>query len=174
MDRLTLAKAIRSKSKLSGRFVLRSGRTSDTYFDKYLFESDPALLREIAEHMSRLIPQGTEILCGLEMGGLPIVAVLSQVTGLPCAFIRKERKAHGTMKYSEGPNLTERKIVLVEDVVSSGGQILATSEMLRSDGISVEFAICVIDRQTGGPRLSLVRVFNCHRSSRCRKSRNDA
>jgi orotate phosphoribosyltransferase len=84
------------------------------------------------------------------MGGLPIVAVVSQVTGLPCAFIRKERKAHGTMKYAEGPSLTGRKIVLIEDVVSSGGQILATSEMLRSDGISVDFAICVIDRQTGG------------------------
>ena len=150
MDRIALAKAIRNKARLSGRFVLRSGRTSDTYFDKYLFESDPVLLREIAEHMSQLIPDGTEIVCGLEMGGIPIVAVLSQVTGLPCAFIRKERKAYGTMKYSEGPSLAGRRIALIEDVVSSGGQILATSEMLRSDGISVEFAICVIDRQMGG------------------------
>ncbi len=150
MNRTTLARQIRSKSKLSGHFVLRSGRTSDTYFDKYLFESDPVLLREIAEHMAPLIPNGSEILCGLEMGGLPITAVLSQVTGLPSAFIRKERKAHGTMKYSEGPDLSGRRIVLIEDVVSSGGQILATSEMLRSDGTPVEAAVCVIDRQTGG------------------------
>lgn len=150
MDRSALANAIRSTSKLSGRFVLRSGKTSSTYFDKYLFESDPVLLRAIAEQMSPLVPDGAEVLCGLEMGGLPIVTVLAQVTGLPCAFIRKERKSHGTMKYAEGPRLAGREIVLIEDVVSSGGQLLATAEMLRSDGIAVDAAICVIDRQTGG------------------------
>jgi orotate phosphoribosyltransferase len=150
MDRAILAKAIHDKSKLSGNFVLRSGKTSNTYFDKYLFESDPVLLRAIAEPMSHLIPRDTEILCGLEMGGIPIVTVLSQVSDLPCAFIRKERKSHGTLKYSEGPDLVGRRIVLIEDVVSSGGQILASTEMLRSDRITVDVAICVIDRQTGG------------------------
>jgi orotate phosphoribosyltransferase len=150
MDRTTLAKTILSKSKLSGHFVLRSGRTSNTYFDKYLFESDPRLLRAIAEHMSELIPDGTDVLCGLEMGGLPVVTVLGQVTGLPCAFIRKQRKFHGTMKYAEGPNLKGRRIILIEDVVSSGGAILDAAEMLRSDGIVVDVAICVIDRQMGG------------------------
>jgi orotate phosphoribosyltransferase len=150
MDRLTLAKAIRNKSRLSGRFVLRSGKTSDTYFDKYLFESDPLVLRAIGEHLSELVPADTEILCGLEMGGIPVVTVLSQVTGLPCAFLRKERKAHGTMKYAEGPDLEGRNIVLIEDVVSSGGAIIDELGMLRSDGIDVDMAICVIDRQTGG------------------------
>ncbi len=150
MDRTALARAIRNKSLLSGHFVLRSGETSSTYFDKYLFESDPALLLAIAEHMSRLVPDTTEVLCGLEMGGIPIATVLAQVTGLSCAFIRKQRKSHGTMKYAEGADLPGRRIVLIEDVVSSGGQILATTDMLRSDGIAVQDALCVIDRQSGG------------------------
>jgi orotate phosphoribosyltransferase len=150
MDRENLAREIRSKSKLTGHFVLRSGKTSNTYFDKYLFESDPNVLRAIAEHMSALVPDGIEILCGLEMGGLPVVTVLSQVTRLPCAFLRKQRKAHGTMKYVEGPELKGRRIALIEDVVSSGGAILDQAKELRADGIIVDLAICVIDRQTGG------------------------
>lgn len=150
MNRAELASAIRARSKLSGQFVLRSGQTSDTYFDKYLFESDPVLLRAIAEQMAPLVPAEAQILCGLEMGGIPVVTMLSQITGLPCAFLRKERKAHGTRKYAEGPDLHGRCIVLVEDVASSGGAILNTVSMLRSDGIGVDAAICVIDRQTGG------------------------
>lgn len=146
----SLAQAIRKTSKLSGTFVLRSGAISDTYFDKYLFESDPTLLREIAEHMAALVPKDTEILCGLEMGGLPVVTVLGQVTGLACAFIRKDRKSYGTMKYAEGPELKGRKVVIVEDVVSNGGAILAAAEKLRSDGVVIANALCVIDRQTGG------------------------
>ena len=150
MRRDDLAKAIRNKSKLTGHFVLRSGKTSDTYFDKYLFESDPAVLRAIAQHMSALVPDAIEILCGLEMGGLPVVTMLSQVTGLPCAFLRKAPKTYGTMKYIEGPELTGRRIALVEDVVSSGGAIQDQARQLRVDGIDVNIAICVIDRQTGG------------------------
>jgi orotate phosphoribosyltransferase len=130
--------------------VLRSGITSDTYFDKYLFESNPKVLRAIGDHLAELVPDGTEIVCGLEMGGLPVVTVLSRATGLPAAFLRKERKAYGTMKYAEGPDLAGRKIVLVEDVVSSGGAILDQVAMLRADGIEVDTALCVIDRQTGG------------------------
>tara|TARA_Y100001933_G_scaffold256860_1_gene302176 strand:+ start:2528 stop:3052 length:525 start_codon:yes stop_codon:yes gene_type:complete len=150
MNRSTLAKAIRDSSKLSGHFVLRSGKVSDTYFDKYLFESDPAILREIAEQMSALVPEVVDLLCGLEMGGIPVVTMLSQVTGLPCAFLRKDRKSHGTMKYAEGPDLQGRRILLVEDVVSSGGAIIDGVAMLRDDGIAPDRALCVIDRQTGG------------------------
>lgn len=135
---------------LTGHFVLRSGRTSNTYFDKYLFESDPNLLRAVAEHLAALVPPDTEVLGGLEMGGLPVVTALGQVTGLPCAFLRKQRKAYGTCKYAEGPELAGRRLLLVEDVVSSGGALLDAAEMLRSDGIAVRRAICVIDRRSGG------------------------
>ena len=88
----TLAARIKQCARLTGQFTLRSGRTSDTYFDKYQFEADPHLLRAIADEMVRLVPPDTEVLAGLEMGGIPIVSLLSQATGLPAAFIRKEPK----------------------------------------------------------------------------------
>ena len=145
-----LARRIRDCARLSGSFVLRSGKVSDTYFDKYQFESDPSLLNAIAEELARLVPEGTEVLAGLEMGGIPIVTMLSQATGLPCAFIRKEPKDYGTCRYAEGASLQGKKVVLVEDVVSSGGAIIDALEKLRKDGIEPMAAICVIDRETGG------------------------
>lgn len=116
LQRAALAQWIRETSKIRGTFRLRSGRVSDTYFDKYLFESDPALLLAIVDHMRALVPKETQILCGLEMGGIPVVTMLSQVTGIPAAFIRKERKTYGTEKYAEGPPLAGKAVVLIEDV----------------------------------------------------------
>lgn len=147
---MELAKLIKECAKLEGEFLLRSGVVSNTYFDKYLFESDPKLLKEIANAMAALIPPDTEILAGLEMGGIPVVTMLSQVTGIPAAFIRKEPKEYGTCKYAEGPSLLNKKVTLVEDVVSSGGAILDALSKLSSDGITPNSIICVIDRQTGG------------------------
>ena len=147
---MNVASQILRTAKLSGEFTLRSGARSNTYFDKYLFESEPALLRAIVEVMAKDIPTETEILAGLEMGGIPVVTALSQLTGLPCAFIRKEPKTHGTCKYAEGPSLVGRKTVLVEDVVSSGGAILDALKILRQDQIDSSVTLCVIDRETGG------------------------
>lgn len=84
------------------------------------------------------------------MGGIPVVTMLSQVTGLPVAFIRKESKEYGTCRYSEGASLDGKLFVLVEDVVSGGGAILDASAMLKADGFRPNAALCVIDRQTGG------------------------
>lgn len=100
--------------------------------------------------MVSLVPEGTEVLAGLEMGGIPIVTVLSQVTGIPAAFIRKEPKTYGTCRYAEGASLLGKRFVLVEDVVSSGGAIIDALEKLRADGFSPVAALCVIDRETGG------------------------
>ena len=130
--------------------MLRSGKTSDTYFDKYQFESDPQLLRAIAEAMAPLVPPGTEVLAGLEMGGIPIVTMLSQVTNIPAAFIRKEPKDYGTCRYAEGASLQGKRFILVEDVVSSGGAIIDAMSKLKADGMVPEIALCVIDRQSGG------------------------
>jgi orotate phosphoribosyltransferase len=135
---------------MTGSFTLRSGKVSDTYFDKYQFEADPKLLQSIAQAMVSLIPEGTEVLAGMEMGGIPIVTMLSQVTGLPAAFIRKEPKEYGTCRYAEGASLARRQFVLIEDVVSSGGAIIDALEKLRADGLSPTAALCVIDRETGG------------------------
>lgn len=145
-----LARRIRMASKLSGNFTLRSGSVSDTYFDKYRFEADPVLLLAIANAMAPLIPSGSDALAGLEMGGIPIVTMLSQVTGLPAAFIRKKPKSYGTCQYAEGVSLKGRSFVLIEDVVSSGGALIDTLSMLKADGLWPVRALCVIDRESGG------------------------
>lgn len=145
-----LARTIRTVARLRGTFTLRSGTISDTYFDKYRLEADPALLRRIGEAMSELIPPATTVLAGLEMGGIPIVTMLGQITGLPTAFLRKEAKTYGTCRYAEGAGLAGERVVMVEDVVSSGGAILNNLAMLRADGIEPDAVICVIDRETGG------------------------
>lgn len=147
---MSLASCIKQHSKLEGDFLLRSGQRSHTYFDKYRFEADPQLLREIAQALMPLIPADTEVLAGLELGGVPIAAVLSQLTGIPTAFIRKEAKAYGTCRYAEGTELKGKRFVLIEDVVSSGGAILEAVRLLSADGLPVDHAICVIDRAAGG------------------------
>ena len=146
----TLPARIKACAQLEGTFTLRSGKTSNTYFDKYRFEADPVLLFDIAKEMSKLVPPGTEVLAGLEMGGIPVVTMLSHVTGLPAAFIRKEAKSYGTCQFAEGASLEGRRFILVEDVVSSGGAIIDAMKLLRADGMSTESALCVIDRQSGG------------------------
>ena len=150
MTKEELWRSIERVSKLTGKFALRSGSVSNSYFDKYRFESDPKLLDSIAKFAIPLIPPGTEILAGLEMGGIPVATMLSHHTGIPAAFIRKEPKKYGTCKYAEGAELYAKKVTLIEDVVSSGGAIIDAATMLRSDGIAVSEVICVIDRDTGG------------------------
>lgn len=150
MNRITLANEIKRVSLLKGEFELRSGKISNQYFDKYLFESIPSLLDEIITHLLPLIPPDTEILAGLEMGGIPIVTMLSQQTNIPCAFIRKESKKHGTCKYAEGPVLAAKQITLVEDIISSGGAVISAATKLRNDGVNLTTVICVIDREMGG------------------------
>jgi orotate phosphoribosyltransferase len=135
---------------LTGSFVLRSGRTTDEYFDKYRFEADPALLDELAEAMVPLIPVGTEVLAGLEMGGIPVVTALGLRTGLPCAFVRKEAKRYGTARLAEGAEVAGRQVLIIEDVVTSAGQIAISAGQLRELGASIGHALCVIDRQEGG------------------------
>lgn len=160
-----LASQIKSCARLNGQFVLRSGKVSDTYFDKYQFEADPQLLHAIAKELAQRVPSGTQVLAGLEMGGIPIVTMLSHVTGLPAAFIRKEPKEYGTCRYAEGASLNGRSFVLVEDVVSSGGAIIDALEKLKADGLTPSGVLCVIDRETGGKEalqkvgLSLTALF---------------
>jgi len=146
-----LAARIYEVAHLTGTFTLRSGAVSHEYFDKYLFESDPVLVRAIAEALAPLVPEGTEALAGLELGGVPLAVMLSQVTGLPTLFVRKEAKTYGTCRLAEGGELDRRRVTVVEDVVTSGGQVVASCGDLRERGAIVEHALCVIDREAGGP-----------------------
>jgi len=151
VNRPDLARAIHRVSHLTGTFTLRSGAVSSEYFDKYRFEADPALLRTIAEAMAPAIPDGTEMLAGLELGGVPLAVMLSQVTGIPALFVRKEAKTYGTCQLAEGAEIQGRRLTVVEDVVTSGGQVVISCGDLRERGAIVEHALCVIDRESGGP-----------------------
>lgn len=149
-QRELLARRIHEVSHLKGQFLLRSGVVSDEYFDKYRFESDPALLNDIAQTMRGLIPDGVDALAGLEMGGIPIATVLSQLTGIPTLFVRKKAKEYGTCKLAEGGSTQGLRIVIVEDVITSGGQIAASAKELRALGADIVRVIGVIDREAGG------------------------
>src|SRR5690625_1285 len=150
MDRRQLAAEIYDTSHLTGSFVLRSGATATEYFDKYLFESDPQLLRAIAGQLVPLVPQDAEALAGLELGGVPIATMLSQLTGLPLLSVRKQAKEYGTRRLAEGGEVKGRRLVIVEDVVTSGGQVVISAGQLRELGATVDTALCVIDREAGG------------------------
>jgi orotate phosphoribosyltransferase len=141
-----LGRRIYAAAHLTGEFVLRSGQTTNEYFDKYRFEADPVLLDAIAEAMVPLVPAGTEVLAGLEMGGIPVVTALGRHTGLPCAFVRKEAKAYGTRRLAEGAETAGRRVTIVEDVVTTGGQIVLSTQELRALGAEITDALCVINR----------------------------
>jgi orotate phosphoribosyltransferase len=145
----TLARDIDACCRLTGEFTLRSGQVSDQYFDKYLFESDPALLARVADRMVGLVPEGTELLGGLELGGIPLVTALSARTGLPALFVRKKAKEYGTCKLAEGPEVAGRRVTLVEDVITTGGAVRDATHALRAAGADVAVVVCAIDRSPG-------------------------
>ncbi len=146
MNRQELAQQIFKVSHLTGEFKLRSGQISNEYFDKYRFESQPSLLNAIAEQMVTLIPKGTEALAALEMGGIPIATAISLKTGIPCVFVRKTAKEYGTCKFAEGLEIKNKKLCIVEDIVTTGGQVFLSAQDLKNDGALVENVLCVIDR----------------------------
>ena len=150
MDRTQLASAIAIVATLRGEFRLRSGAFATDYFDKYRFESDPVLLGALAQALAPLVPSGIDALAGLELGGIPLATALSLQTGLPALFVRKRAKDYGTCRLAEGGEVAGRRLLIVEDVVTSGGQLLASCEELRALGGIVEHALCVIDREAGG------------------------
>jgi orotate phosphoribosyltransferase len=147
-DLLALARDVDTRCRLRGRFVLRSGQVTGEYFDKYLFESDPVLLHRVAEQMVGLVPTGTEMLGGLELGGVPLATVLSHMTGLPTLFIRKAAKEYGTRRLAEGGDPSGRTVLLVEDVVTTGGAVRDAATALRSHDATVTHVVCAINRSS--------------------------
>src|SRR4051794_37592540 len=109
MNREDLAATVASLATLHGEFTLRSGASASEYFDKYRFESDPSVLRSIAEHLALMVPRDTEILAGLELGGVPIATALALQTGLRAVFVRKRAKTYGTCQVVEGADITDGK-----------------------------------------------------------------
>ena len=149
-----LARRVGEACRLTGTFTLRSGQVSTTYFDKYLFEADPALLREVADAAVPLVPAETEVLAGLELGGVPVATALSLATGLPVAFVRKEAKTYGTAKLAEGADIAGRRVLIVEDIITTGGQVVLSARELRKRGALLVAVLCVIDRSAGAHTLA--------------------
>ena len=146
----TLARRVYDRSHLVGEFRLRSGAVSGEYFDKYLFEADPELLRAVAAGLTALLPQGIDAIAGLELGGVPLATMVSQLTALPALFVRKAAKEYGTCRLAEGGEVDGRVLAVVEDVVTSGGQVIESCRALRERGAQVAAVLCVIDREAGG------------------------
>ncbi len=145
-----LARDVDSCCRLTGEFTLRSGQVSTEYFDKYRFEADPALLARVVDPMVDLLPEDTELLGGLELGGVPIATVLSARTGLPALFVRKQAKDYGTCKLAEGQDVQGRRVTLVEDVITTGGAVRDATRALREAGAVVTTVLCAIDRSPAG------------------------
>jgi orotate phosphoribosyltransferase len=152
-ERTILARDLAQACYLSGTFTLRSGQTSSFYIDKYQFETSPSLLRRVTRQMVPLIPPGTEVLAGLELGGVPIATALSLETGIPAAFVRKSAKRYGTCRLAEGVAVEGKRICIIEDVITTGGQVLASANELRKQGALVTSLVCVIWRASDQPLL---------------------
>ena len=146
MDKVELAQAIYEAAHLTGTFTLRSGQVSNEYFDKYLFESNPILLSAIADDMKNNIPDNTDVLAGLEMGGIPVATALYLQTGIAAGYVRKKAKEYGTCKLAEGADVSTMHVCVVEDVVTTGGAIIDGVYELRKLGAMIDTVICVIQR----------------------------
>ncbi len=149
-----LARQVAEVALLRGTFTLRSGRTSSYYLDKYLFSTRPEVLkhvgRELAEKVRRLDTGGKiDRLAGAELGGIPLVTAVSLETGLPCVFVRNKKKDYGTAKQLEGALNAGDRVVIIEDVATTGGQALEAAETLREAGAKVLAIIATIDRGEG-------------------------
>lgn len=150
MTKTELAKQIRAVSYLTGEFTLRSGNISNFYWDKYRFESNPNLLTAIAKEMAKMLPTECDGLAGLELGGVPLATAISLQTGIPCFYVRKEAKTYGTCNLIEGGVEEKSTLVVIEDVITTAGQVCTSIEQIRAEGHTVEQVVAAIDRQAGG------------------------
>ena len=139
-------------SYLEGDFVLRSGARSSFYLDKYLFETRPDLLRDIAAGLAAklAIYEPFELLAGPELGAVALVAALSLSTGKPFVIVRKGEKDYGTRRLLEGRAEAGQRVVVVEDIVTSGGAALQAVHVLREADLQVRAVLAVVDREQGG------------------------
>lgn len=147
----SLAARVREAALLEGDFVLSSGKRSRYYVDKYLFSTEPGLLLALAKALADSLPRGVERLAGVELGAVPLVAAVSMQTGLPYVIVRKDAKGYGTAKGIEGRDLGPgERVALVEDVVTTGTQVLRAAGVLRQTGAEVASVVAVLDRRKPG------------------------
>ncbi len=171
MTREELAAAIREHAYLEGDFLLRSGKRSHFYFDKYRFETRPELLRPLGELIAGKVVKhapDADRLAAPELGAVALAASASLVSGLPFLIVRGEAKEYGTANRIEGAFGEGERVCLVEDVVTAGGALRDSVAALREAGLLVETAICVVDREEGGTEAlagESVRLYSIFRAS---------
>jgi len=149
-ERETLGRDLVAASYLKGDFVLRSGKRSNRYFDKFLFETDPELLRRLGRQLAGLVPPETQRLAAPELGAVLLGGAVSMETGLPLLLVRKEPKGYGTSKQIEGRFEPGDRVTVIEDVVTTGGDSLRSAQALRDAGAEVIQLVVVLDRGEGG------------------------
>ena len=145
-DQNQLAKDIVNIAHLKGDFLLRSGTRSHEYFDKYRFEAVPDILKRVATYSKEFIEEKHDALAGLETGGIPLSTALSLASGLPSCFVRKEAKSYGTCQFAEGLDIRGKNLLVIEDVVTTGGQLKESIKQLRGAKAIIQTALCVIMR----------------------------
>ncbi|MGB0714466.1 MAG: orotate phosphoribosyltransferase [Phycisphaerae bacterium] len=149
MERELLAQRIKEAAYLEGEFTLRSGRKSNYYLDKYLFETQPDILKALGALFATHIGSETTLVAGAELGGVSLAAVTSLESGIPFVIIRNKMKDYGTGKPFEGKLESGASVLLVEDIATSGGQVLEAAKVIVEHGAKVEKIVAVIDRQEG-------------------------
>ena len=149
-EREALGRELVKASYLKGDFVLRSGKRSNRYFDKFLFETDPALLKRLGAQLATRVPPGTQRLAAPELGAVLLGGAVSMETGLPLVLVRKEPKGYGTAKQLEGRVAPGDRVTVIEDVVTTGGDSLRSAQVLRDAGLDVIHLVVVLDRGEGG------------------------
>jgi orotate phosphoribosyltransferase len=151
MNDAEFARAVKAAAYLEGDFTLRSGRKSKYYLDKYLFETQPDLLRELGRRFATYVHAGIDRVAGAELGAIALAAATSLETAKPFVIVRNSRKAgYGTGKLIEGKLEKGDRVLVVEDIVTSGGQAIEAMNVLTEAGATVDRLIAVIDRQEGG------------------------
>ena len=149
METAELIAAIKNVAYLEGDFILRSGRRSTYYLDKYLFETQPAILAELGKRLAAMCSDRTQRIAGAELGAVALAAATSMAANKPFVIVRNAKKDYGTSKPIEGTIEEGDVVLLVEDVVTSGGQLIEATKALRAAGAEVERVVAVIDRQEG-------------------------
>ncbi len=149
MDRNELARMIKGAAYLEGDFTLRSGRKSKYYLDKYRFETQPAILRALGRMFAEYVSDSTTLIAGAELGGVALAAATSLETGRPFIIVRNAKKDYGTSNLFEGIMDPGASVLLVEDIATSGGQVLEAAKAIKQNDGKVERIVAVIDREEG-------------------------
>jgi orotate phosphoribosyltransferase len=149
MTRTELARRIRDAAYLEGDFTLRSGRKSQYYLDKYLFETQPEILGALGQLLAGYVRDSTTRIAGAELGGVPLAAAASLAAGKPFVIVRNQKKDYGTSKAFEGKLAAGDRVLLVEDVATTGGQVLEAARVISEAGATVERIVAVVDRGEG-------------------------